>query len=98
MIKYIKPALAIAALIASGATTTTDTAFADEDSKQISLGQYTKLHHMIRPQPGECLWLDGGIEWIFSQGELQRRAAKEGKPILLWHVGGAGYRDGLGRC
>lgn len=60
--------------------------------------QFGRLHKMIRPQPGETPWLDGGIAWKTNLAEAQQQAAREGKPILIWHVGGAGYRDGLGRC
>jgi hypothetical protein len=64
----------------------------------LTQAQFDRFHKMIRPQPGEAPWLDGGIAWKTNLAEAQQQAAREGKPILIWHVGGAGYRDGLGRC
>jgi hypothetical protein len=48
--------------------------------------QFDKLHALIKPAPGEDRWAD--IPWLTSLGEARKRAAAEGKPILLWEMDG----------
>ena len=42
---------------------------------------FSRLHEMIRPQPGESPWLD--IEWMTSLRGARERAAAVGKPVLV---------------
>jgi hypothetical protein len=48
--------------------------------------QFDKLHALIKPTPGEDKWAD--IPWQTSLWEARKRAAEEGKPILLWEMDG----------
>jgi hypothetical protein len=43
---------------------------------------FSRLHEMIRPQPGESPWRD--IEWMTSIRGARERAAAEGKPVLVF--------------
>ena len=52
----------------------------------ISDQQFAKLHALIKPAAGEEKWND--IPWMSSLWEARRRAAAEGKPILLWEMDG----------
>ena len=46
------------------------------------------IHQLIKPQPGESLWLQ--IPWLNSVWEARQRAAAEGKPIFIWAGSGGG--------
>ena len=48
--------------------------------------QFDRLHTLIRPSPGEEKWT--AIPWLSSLWEARRRAAAEGRPILLWEMDG----------
>jgi hypothetical protein len=48
--------------------------------------QFAKLHNMIKPQPGELRFQD--IPWLLSVHEARKKAAAEGKPILVWSGSG----------
>ena len=48
--------------------------------------QFGKLHALIKPVPGEDKWAE--IPWLTDLWEARRRAAGEGKPILLWEMDG----------
>ena len=52
----------------------------------ITSGQFEKLHALIKPQSGERSWEK--IPWMTDLWEARRRAAAEGKPILLWEMDG----------
>ena len=52
----------------------------------ISDQQFAKLHTLIKPAAGEEKWND--IPWMSSLWEARKRAAAEGKPILLWEMDG----------
>lgn len=45
-----------------------------------------RLLREIRPQPGEDLF--DSIPWQISLHDARLKAAKEGKPILLWEMDG----------
>lgn len=45
-----------------------------------------KLHALIKPQADEEKWQQ--IPWLTDLWEARRRAAAEGKPILLWEMDG----------
>jgi hypothetical protein len=55
--------------------------------------QFAALHRLIRPQPGELRFHD--IPWLIDVWEARKKAAAEGKPILVWS--GAGGSP-LGVC
>ena len=48
--------------------------------------QFTKLHALIKPKLDESKWEQ--IPWLTSLWEARRRAAAEGRPILLWEMDG----------
>lgn len=47
---------------------------------------FTKLHALVRPRADEGKW--ARIPWLTSLWEARKRAAAEGKPILLWEMDG----------
>lgn len=47
-----------------------------------SVAEFEKLHRMLKPQPGESRWME--IDWHPSVWEARKKAAAEGKPLLLW--------------
>jgi hypothetical protein len=55
--------------------------------------QFTTLHKLIKPQPGELRFHE--IPWLLSVWDARKKAAAEGKPILVWS--GAGGSP-LGVC
>lgn len=55
---------------------------------EIPAQQFVKLHALIKPQPGELRFRE--IPWLIDVWEARRKAAAEGKPILVWSgAGGA---------
>ena len=62
---------------------------ADELSSQ----NFDRLHQLIKPQPGESRWAH--IPWLLSLVEARKKAADEGKPMLIWSGGGSAP---LGGC
>jgi hypothetical protein len=44
--------------------------------------QFTKLHAMIKRQPGEARYLE--IDWRPNVWEARQVAAREGKPLFIW--------------
>jgi hypothetical protein len=59
----------------------------------IPADQFAKLSKMIKPQPGESLFMQ--IPWVLSLWEGRQKAAAEGKPMLVW-AGGWGVP--IGSC
>jgi hypothetical protein len=50
--------------------------------------QFAALHNLIKPQPGELRFHE--IPWLLDVWEARKKAAAEGKPILVWSgAGGA---------
>jgi len=45
-----------------------------------------QLRKVVLPKPNESKWL--AIPWETSIWKARQRAAKEGKPILLWEMDG----------
>jgi hypothetical protein len=64
-----------------------------QEPKPIPPDQFAALHRQIRPQPGESRWME--IPWLIDIHEARRKAAAEGKPILVLSGGGA---TGIGAC
>ena len=44
--------------------------------------QFGRLHALIRPAPGESKW--AAIPWETCLWTARRKAAAEGKPLLIW--------------
>lgn len=49
---------------------------------EIAPADFARLRDAIRPQPGESPWRE--IEWMTSIRDARRRAAEEGRPILVF--------------
>jgi hypothetical protein len=64
-----------------------------EGPKSLTPEGFERLHKMIKPQSGESRFLE--IPWLLSLWEARQRAAREGKPILVW-AGGWGVP--IGTC
>lgn len=62
-------------------------------SQDIPYEQFDKIHSMVRPAEQEAPWSD--IAWMTSLWQARERAAKEGKPLLIWAAGGGGHPMGL---
>ncbi len=48
--------------------------------------QFPKLKALIQPQEKEDKWAE--IPWLANLWQARKRAAAEGKPILLWEMDG----------
>jgi hypothetical protein len=55
-------------------------------AEPIAPGQFGQLHALIKPTAVEDKWAE--IPWLASLWEARQRAAREGKPILLWEMDG----------
>ncbi len=55
-------------------------------AEPLSVAQSTELHSLIKPRAAEQKWEQ--IPWLTSLWEARQRAAREGKPILLWEMDG----------
>lgn len=56
-------------------------------SELLTEERFPDLVKLIKPQPGESRWRD--IPWLLNVSEARKKAAEEGKPILIWSGGGA---------
>ena len=52
----------------------------------IPVEQFAKLFALIKPQPGELRFHE--IPWLIDVWEARKKAAAEGKPILVWSGAG----------
>jgi hypothetical protein len=52
-----------------------------------SAEDFAKLHAFLRPRPEEEKWMQ--IPWMIDLWEARKKAAAEGKPILLWEMDGS---------
>jgi hypothetical protein len=48
--------------------------------------QFGKLHALIKPRNDEEKWLQ--VPWLTSLWDARQKAAREGKPILIWEMDG----------
>jgi hypothetical protein len=55
-------------------------------AEPIATERFETLRTVIRPKPGEERWLQ--VPWLINLTEARRKAAAEGKPILLWEMDG----------
>jgi hypothetical protein len=60
----------------------------DREAPAIPDDQFRKLHTQIKPGPGELRFQQ--VPWLLDVWEARKKAAAEGKPILVWSgAGGA---------
>jgi hypothetical protein len=64
-----------------------------QEPNAIPADQFLSLHKQIKPQPGESRWME--IPWLIDIHEARKKAAAEGKPMLVLSGGGA---TGIGAC
>jgi hypothetical protein len=70
-------------LVLPGSTTS-----ASSDDRLVPTPEnFAKLHAFLRPRPEEEKWLQ--IPWMTDLWEARKKAAAEGKPILLWEMDGS---------
>jgi hypothetical protein len=62
----------------------------------LTVGNFTQLHKLIRPHDNE--WRHLKVNWLTDVVAARKKAAKEDKPILICYTGGAGYNEPLGIC
>ena len=62
-------------------------------TQDVSTDSFDRLHATIRPVDKEAPWSD--IPWMTSLWQARERAAREGKPLLIWGAGGGGHPLGL---
>ena len=67
------------AVVATAAVTT-------RGAEPIDPAKFQTLHSLIKPRAAEEKWAQ--IPWLASLWEARQRAAREGKPILLWEMDG----------
>jgi hypothetical protein len=48
-----------------------------------------KVHGLVRAAETEAPWAD--VPWMTSLWRARERAAREGKPLLIWAAGGGGH-------
>jgi hypothetical protein len=48
---------------------------------------FEKLLKLIKPAADESRWKE--VPWLLDTVEARRKAAAEGKPILVWYGGGS---------
>ena len=55
-------------------------------AEPVAAQEYRQLLAAIKPHAGEDQWAE--IPWAASLWQARQKAAKEGKPILLWEMDG----------
>jgi hypothetical protein len=53
-----------------------------QGARRLPVAEMEKLHRLIKPRAGESRWME--IDWYPSVWEARQKAAREGKPLLLW--------------
>ena len=78
---------ALPALLAAGVAAAV-AARADSPAARPALSdaEYASVLTAVRPNPNEDLF--DQVPWLTSLWEARRKAAREGKPILLWEMDG----------
>lgn len=61
-------------------------AAATEPSQPLTAERFETLHRLIKPQAGELRFHE--IPWLIDVWEARKKAAAEGKPILVWSGAG----------
>ena len=62
-------------------------------ANKLSAKSFTQLQELIKPQYGESLWRH--VPWETNLNAARRKAAQQGKPLLIWSGGGSAP---LGGC
>ena len=62
------------------------TVSAQREPAPITTEQFVKLHPLIKPRLGELRFHE--IPWLIDVWEARKKAAAEGKPILVWSGAG----------
>jgi hypothetical protein len=55
-------------------------------AEPIATERFEALRALIRPKPAEEQWLQ--VPWLINLTEARRKAAAEGKPVLVWQMDG----------
>ena len=55
-------------------------------AEPVDPARFAELHALIKPRTAEQKWEQ--IPWLTSLWEARQKAAREGKPILLWEMDG----------
>ena len=55
---------------------------ADDGLPSLSDAEFERLGELIKPQKGESPWRE--IDWLTNVTEARRKAAAEGKPIVIF--------------
>lgn len=79
-------ALHLFVLVAAGLTFSKLAAQPSPEAAPIPADQFARLHALIKPQPGELRFHE--IPWLIDVWEARKKAAAEGKPILVWSGAG----------
>lgn len=54
--------------------------------QELDTKSFEKMLKLVKPSPEESSWSD--IPWIVDQDKARRKAAAEGKPLVVWNMGG----------
>ena len=67
---------------------------AAQPTKKPSADTFEKLHQLMAPGPNDSQWMQ--VTWMPSSNiyAARKKAAEEGKPVLLWYMAG----EPLGTC
>lgn len=83
-------------LIKTAAVLAVFLAVADSRSmaQELSPDAFAKLHKLMAPGPEDSQWMQ--VPWMASSNiyAARKKAAAEGKPLLLWYMAG----EPLGSC
>jgi hypothetical protein len=55
-------------------------------AQRLTPEHFTQIHALVKPKADEDAWAQ--IPWMTSLWQARKRAAAEGKPILLWEMDG----------
>jgi hypothetical protein len=57
-----------------------------DSAEPLQPDQFNRTHALIKPAADEEKWNE--VPWLSSLWDARKRAAAEGKPILLWEMDG----------
>ena len=58
-------------------------------TQDVPTDTFERLHSIVRPAEKEAPWSE--VPWMTSLWQARERAAREGKPLLIWGAGGGGH-------
>jgi hypothetical protein len=76
----------LAACAAAGLTWSLVAADVKPASSELTPERFARLQQLIKPKADEDKWAT--IPWMTNLWQARKRAAAEGKPILLWEMDG----------